>query len=179
MSLSGKSVNYMEGLPYLGEGFEIKPEPGSKGYGELQAIDVNTGKKVWSHWTKMPWNGGVATTAGGLAFSGSLDGHLYAFDGATGKVLWQSPKLGERDHCSTVGVRSRREGVRCHSRRLRRREPNLGWADGEGCGEGATRRHAVRVRVQSRLMSRGCRDTLPGRQRGHAVAARHFPETRS
>jgi alcohol dehydrogenase (cytochrome c) len=93
MSLSGKSVNYMEGLPYLGEGFEIKPEPGSKGYGELQAIDVDTGKKVWSHWTKLPWNGGVATTAGGLAFSGSLDGHLYAFDEATGKVLWQSPKL--------------------------------------------------------------------------------------
>ncbi|MDR5745526.1 methanol/ethanol family PQQ-dependent dehydrogenase [Caballeronia sp. LZ029] len=93
MSLSGKSVNYMEGLPYLGEGFEIKPEPGSKGYGELQAIDVDTGKKVWSHWSKLPWNGGVATTAGGLAFSGSLDGHLYAFDEKTGKVLWQSPKL--------------------------------------------------------------------------------------
>ena len=93
MSLSGKSVSYMEGLPYLGEGFEIKPEPGSKGYGELQAIDVNTGKKVWGHWSKMPWNGGVASTAGGLAFSGSLDGHLYAFDEATGKVLWQSPKL--------------------------------------------------------------------------------------
>jgi alcohol dehydrogenase (cytochrome c) len=93
MSLSGKSVSYMEGLPYLGEGFEIKAEPGSKGYGELQAIDVNTGKKVWSHWTKMPWNGGVAGTASGIAFSGSLDGHLYAFDAATGKVLWQSPKL--------------------------------------------------------------------------------------
>ena len=86
MSLSGKSVNYMEGLPYLGEGFEIKPEPNSKGYGELQAIDVDTGKKVWSHWSKLPWNGGVATTAGGLAFSGSLDGHLYAFDETTGKV---------------------------------------------------------------------------------------------
>ena len=93
MTLSGKSVSYMEGLPYLGEGFEIKPEPGSRGYGELQAIDVNTGKKVWSHWSKMPWNGGVASTAGGLAFSGSLDGHLYAFDEATGKVLWTSPRL--------------------------------------------------------------------------------------
>jgi alcohol dehydrogenase (cytochrome c) len=41
----------------------------------------------------MPWNGGVASTAGGLAFSGSLDGHLYAFDEATGKILWRSPKL--------------------------------------------------------------------------------------
>ena len=93
MSLSGKSVSYMEGLPYLGEGFEIKPEPGSQGYGELQAIDVNTGKKLWGHWSKKPWNGGVATTASGLAFSGSLDGHLYAFDTATGKVLWESPQL--------------------------------------------------------------------------------------
>jgi alcohol dehydrogenase (cytochrome c) len=93
MTLSGKSVSYMEGLPYLGESFEIKPEPGSHGYGELQAIDVNTGRKVWSHWSKMPWNGGVASTAGGLAFSGSLDGHLYAFDEATGKVLWTSPHL--------------------------------------------------------------------------------------
>ncbi|MFX1765977.1 methanol/ethanol family PQQ-dependent dehydrogenase [Paraburkholderia sp. A1RI-2L] len=93
MSLSGKSVSYMEGLPYLGEGFEIKPEPGSEGYGELQAIDVNTGKKLWSHWTRMPWNGGVATTSSGLAFSGSLDGHLYAFDTATGKILWTSPQL--------------------------------------------------------------------------------------
>ncbi|WP_322048063.1 methanol/ethanol family PQQ-dependent dehydrogenase [Paraburkholderia sp. J67] len=93
MSLSGKSVSYMEGLPYLGEGFEIKPEPGSEGYGELQAIDVNTGKKLWSHWTQMPWNGGVATTSSGLAFSGSLDGHLYAFDTATGKILWTSPQL--------------------------------------------------------------------------------------
>jgi alcohol dehydrogenase (cytochrome c) len=93
MTLSGKSVSYMEGLPYLGESFEIKPEPGSHGYGELQAIDVNTGRKVWSHWSKMPWNGGVASTAGGLAFSGSLDSHLYAFDEATGKVLWTSPHL--------------------------------------------------------------------------------------
>ncbi|WP_296651202.1 PQQ-dependent dehydrogenase, methanol/ethanol family [Paraburkholderia sp.] len=93
MSLSGKRVSYMEGLPYLGEGFEIKPEPGSEGFGELQAIDVNTGKKLWSHWTKMPWNGGVATTSSGLSFSGSLDGHLYAFDTATGKILWTSPQL--------------------------------------------------------------------------------------
>ena len=93
MSLSGKSVSYMAGLPYLGESFEIKPEPGSEGYGELQAIDVNTGQKLWGHWTKLPWNGGVATTSTGLAFSGSLDGHLYAFDTVTGKVLWTSPQL--------------------------------------------------------------------------------------
>lgn len=90
---NGTKVSYMQGLPYLGEGFGIVPEPGSKGYGEVQGIDVNTGKKVWGHWSKMPWNGGVTTTAGGIAFSGSLKGHLYAFDTTSGKVLWKSPKL--------------------------------------------------------------------------------------
>ena len=93
MELSGKKVSYMQGLPYLGESFTIYPEPGSQGYGEVQGIDVNTGKTVWSHWTKDPWNGGVASTAGGLSFSGGLDGHLYAFETKTGKVLWKSPKL--------------------------------------------------------------------------------------
>ena len=93
MNLSGGKVTYMQGLAYLGEGFSIYPEPGSKGYGELQAFDVNTGKPVWHHWSKMPWNGGVASTAGGISFSGSLGGHLYAYDTKTGKLLWKSPKL--------------------------------------------------------------------------------------
>ncbi|MBU6440184.1 MAG: PQQ-dependent dehydrogenase, methanol/ethanol family [Betaproteobacteria bacterium] len=92
-SYNGTKVSYMQGLPYLGEGFGIHPEPGSKGYGEVQAIDVDTGKRVWGHWSKMPWNGGVTATAGGIAFTGSLQGHLYAFDTKTGKVLWKSPKL--------------------------------------------------------------------------------------
>ncbi len=92
-SYNGTKVSYMQGLPYLGEGFAIFPEAGSKGYGEVQAINVDTGKKVWGHWSKMPWNGGVTATAGGVTFTGSLQGHLYAFDTKTGKVLWKSPKL--------------------------------------------------------------------------------------
>ncbi len=92
-SYTGARVSYMQGLPYLGEGFAIYPEPGSKGYGEVQGINVDTGTKVWGHWSKMPWNGGVTTTASGLAFTGSLEGELYAFDTKTGKVVWKSPKL--------------------------------------------------------------------------------------
>jgi len=92
-SYSGTRVAYAQGLPYLGEGFGIFPEPGSKGYGEVQGIDVDTGKKVWGYWSKTPWNGGVTTTASGIAFSGSLEGNLYAFDTRTGKVLWKSPQL--------------------------------------------------------------------------------------
>lgn len=92
-TFNGTKVSYLQGLPYLGEGFTVIPEPGSQGYGEVQGIDVNTGKKLWGHWSEAPWNGGVTTTAGGIAFSGSVQGHLYAFDTKTGKVLWESPQL--------------------------------------------------------------------------------------
>ncbi|HKJ95910.1 MAG TPA: methanol/ethanol family PQQ-dependent dehydrogenase [Gammaproteobacteria bacterium] len=93
MSMEGTAVSYMAGLPYLGEKFEVRPEPGSKGWGEVQAIDINTGKQVWSHRTERPWNDGMLATASGLVFSGSADGHFMAFDGKSGKVLWSSKKL--------------------------------------------------------------------------------------
>jgi len=91
--LEGTTVNYQAGLPYLGEKWTWKPEPGSDNYGEVQAIDINTGKQVWSHKTHLPWNGGMVSTASGLVFSGGLDRHFYAFDGKTGKVLWKSNEL--------------------------------------------------------------------------------------
>lgn len=95
MTMKGVPVSYAAGLPYLGETFSMKPDPTSKGsLGSLQAIDLSTGKPVWSHKTAMPWNGGAMSTDGGLVFSGTDDGHLYAFDAKTGKVLWKSPDLG-------------------------------------------------------------------------------------
>ena len=36
-----------------------------------------------------PMTGGSTTTAGGLVFTGDQHGNLYAFDAATGKVLWE------------------------------------------------------------------------------------------
>lgn len=93
MTMAGTTVSYMAGLPYLGETFEIKPEPGSHGWGEVQAINIDNGEQVWTHKTKLPWNDGMLATASGLVFSGSADGHFTAFDGNTGKVLWKSPKL--------------------------------------------------------------------------------------
>jgi alcohol dehydrogenase (cytochrome c) len=93
MKMEGTAVSYMAGLPYLGETFEVRPEPDSDGWGEVQAIDVNTGEQVWSHRTKLPWNDGMLATKSGLVFSGSADGHFTAFDGKTGEVVWKSRKL--------------------------------------------------------------------------------------
>jgi quinohemoprotein ethanol dehydrogenase len=63
----------------------VKENPGST---ELRAIDPLTGKTKWAR--KMGgWQdrGGALATAGGLVFQGSVDGHLRAFDKATGKLL--------------------------------------------------------------------------------------------
>ena len=95
MSMTGVPVSYAAGLPFLGETFVMKPDPTSPGViGSFQAINLSTGKKVWEHKTAAPWDGGALATAGGVVFSGTVDGHLYAFDGKTGTVLWTSPDLG-------------------------------------------------------------------------------------
>lgn len=94
MTIKGATVSYKAGLPFLGESFKVMADPAFKGiWGEVQAIDVNTGKQVWGHQTALPWNGGMLSTAGGLVFSGSADGYLHAFDAKTGKVLWKSPQM--------------------------------------------------------------------------------------
>ena len=58
--------------------------------GELIAWDPVAGKEVWRAENKGPWNGGVLTTAGGLVFQGTADGHLNAYDAANGKHLWSA-----------------------------------------------------------------------------------------
>ncbi len=89
MTIEGlKPADFVAGLGYLNEKFEVQKVPGSYGWGALQAIDVATGKQVWTKETKMPWNDGTLTTDGGLVFSGTPDQKFYALDAKTGKVLW-------------------------------------------------------------------------------------------
>jgi alcohol dehydrogenase (cytochrome c) len=94
MTIKGAPVAYKAGLPFLGESFNVTRDPKfPDAWGDLQAIDTNTGERLWHFASKLPWNDGVVATASGLVFSGSADGYLYAFDEKTGKVLWKSPRL--------------------------------------------------------------------------------------
>jgi len=61
--------------------------------GTMSAIDVNTGKLLWHDKIPGPMIGGALATVGNLVFSGADDGHLYAFDARSGKILWK-PDLG-------------------------------------------------------------------------------------
>jgi alcohol dehydrogenase (cytochrome c) len=93
MTIKGAPGFYKPGLAYLEETFKVVHDTGDPNWGALQAIDLNTGRQVWNHETALPWDAGATSTAGGLVFSGSADGHLYAFDARTGGVLWRSPRL--------------------------------------------------------------------------------------
>lgn len=58
-------------------------------YGNISAIDVNTGKIAWQHDTQNMMLGGVLATASNLVFTGEWDGNFEAFDAKTGQKLWQ------------------------------------------------------------------------------------------
>jgi len=57
------------------------------GTGELVALDINTGKPVWSTKFDSP-DMGAATVVNDLVFTSTLDGTVYALNNATGKIVW-------------------------------------------------------------------------------------------
>jgi alcohol dehydrogenase (cytochrome c) len=58
--------------------------------GRIDAINVETGKTVWSWETRVANYSPVLATGGGLVFNGSMDRYLRALDADTGTVLWET-----------------------------------------------------------------------------------------
>jgi alcohol dehydrogenase (cytochrome c) len=96
-SLTGAPVTYTAGRGFTGtrRGGPAGPpplKPGAETFGEVQAWNVDTGQKVWTHSYKSPNWGSMLATAGGLVFSGGTnDRKIHAFDAASGKLLWEAP----------------------------------------------------------------------------------------
>src|ERR1700704_6104828 len=57
--------------------------------GEVLAVSLDTGRRVWIKNLKMPLSAGPSAGAG-LVVVGSSKGALVALDGATGRELWRS-----------------------------------------------------------------------------------------
>jgi len=88
MDIWNEPITYKKGAAYLGAGFTIKPL--FEDYiGSLKAIDPVSGEIAWEHKNAAPLWSGVMTTAGGLVFFGTPEGHFKALDDKTGEVLWQ------------------------------------------------------------------------------------------
>jgi alcohol dehydrogenase (cytochrome c) len=67
--------------------------PGADHIGEVQAWDVDTATRKWTHkYATSPTWGSMLATGGGLVFSGGTnDRKFHAFDASTGKLLWEFP----------------------------------------------------------------------------------------
>ncbi len=90
----GTQVQYTPGRPFVGiGGSQPFTVPGADHFGEVQAWNVDTGQRVWTHnYAKSPNWGSMLATAGGLVFSGGTsDRKFHAFDASTGKLLWEFP----------------------------------------------------------------------------------------
>jgi alcohol dehydrogenase (cytochrome c) len=93
-STEGREVEYVAGKGYTG--VRMRPGsivPGADHFGEVQAWNVDTGEKVWTHnYAKSPNWGGMLVTGGGVVFSGGTsDRKIHAFDAKTGDLLWEFP----------------------------------------------------------------------------------------
>jgi len=77
---------YPGGKLWLGGAFKIIP--GSEQFGNVSAVDYNSGKIKWQKKTPLPMMGGALATAGGLVFTGEGDGWFRAYDAENGDVLW-------------------------------------------------------------------------------------------
>jgi len=93
--LVGETSKYVVGERYMGVAKNVmKIVAGADHIGELQAWNVDTGKKAWT--TNLPsfnW-GPVLATGGDVLFAGGTNDRLFrAFDARTGKILWEFPTI--------------------------------------------------------------------------------------
>ena len=86
MTYQVQSSPYPGGKLWLGGAFKVIQTEES--FGNVTAVDYNTGKIKWQKKTPLPMMGGALTTAGGLMFTGEGDGWFRAYDAASGDVLW-------------------------------------------------------------------------------------------
>jgi len=87
MTYTVRSTPYPEGKLWLGGSFDVIPE--EEQWGNVTAVDYDTGDIRWQVRTEQPMIGGVLSTAGGLVFTGEGNGLFKAYDAASGSELWR------------------------------------------------------------------------------------------
>ena len=87
MTYHVESSPYPAGKLWLGGAFKIIPS--EEQWGNVTAVDYNTGKIKWQVKTPQPMIGGILATAGGLVFTGESNGQFKAYDAETGATLWK------------------------------------------------------------------------------------------
>src|SRR5580765_442267 len=86
MTYQVQSSPYPDGKLWLGGAFKVIPTEES--FGNVTAVNYDTGKIKWQVKTPQPMMGGPLATAGDLVFTGEGNGWFRAYDAKNGKVLW-------------------------------------------------------------------------------------------
>jgi lanthanide-dependent methanol dehydrogenase len=93
MNYEPYEVEYTAGQPYVGAVLTMMASPeeagGHGGLGSFIAWDPVAAETVWEIDEPFAVWSGALTTAGGLAFYGTLEGFIKAVDQETGEQLWQ------------------------------------------------------------------------------------------
>jgi PQQ-dependent dehydrogenase (methanol/ethanol family) len=85
---------HVEEAPYPGGsklwlGGAFKTIPSEQQWGQLVAVNLDTGKIAWKQKTPQPLIGGVLATGGDIVFNGEANGWFKAFDARNGKELFK------------------------------------------------------------------------------------------
>jgi alcohol dehydrogenase (cytochrome c) len=87
MTYHVESSPYPEGKLWLGGAFKVIAS--EEQWGNVSAVDYNTGKIRWKVKTQQPMIGGIMATAGGVVYTGEGNGSFKGYDSATGNMLWK------------------------------------------------------------------------------------------
>jgi len=87
MTYHVEETPYPGGKLWLGGAFKVIAS--EEQFGNVTAIDYNTGKIKWKVKTQQPMIGGILATGGGLVFTGEGNGLFKAYNSATGELMWQ------------------------------------------------------------------------------------------
>jgi alcohol dehydrogenase (cytochrome c) len=81
------AYEYIQGQLYMGTGYT--PDKTEAATGWVHAINGEDGSIRWRYKASRPIVAGITPTAGGLLFTGDVDGTFYGFDKSNGRVLLQ------------------------------------------------------------------------------------------
>jgi glucose dehydrogenase len=86
---SYERAQYRPGQAFTGAHFVARQSPASESSQGVMALDVLTGRRLWTfQTTRGSLNAGVLATRGELVFAATAEGNLMALDAANGKPLW-------------------------------------------------------------------------------------------
>ncbi|HEY2351664.1 MAG TPA: PQQ-binding-like beta-propeller repeat protein [Candidatus Acidoferrum sp.] len=91
----GQRGNLTSGVNWF---IRLRPDSDGK-VGRVEAFNLETKKVLWMDRQRAPQTTCLLDTAGGVAFAGSFDRNLQAYDDATGKTLWQMRMNDVPDSC--------------------------------------------------------------------------------